>query len=89
MKQVILKIYGDVQGVSFRWRAKEIADKIGIAGWVRNEPDGAVKVVAEGEEAGLKDFIKKCYTIPSARVEKIDDEWEAASGEFEEFEIKY
>lgn len=101
MKRVILKVYGDVQGVSFRWRAKNIADELGLTGWVKNETDGTVKVVAEGKEEVLKSFVDRCYTIadgtsgksndpfiiPSVKVENIDMEWSVASGEFEEFEI--
>lgn len=89
-----------MQGVFFRRQAKGIADEIGLVGWVRNEPDGAVKIVAEGDEAGLKKMIEKCYTIPgrtrfvlpgipSARTDKIEVEWQEATGEFNEFSIKY
>jgi len=89
MKRVILKVCGDVQGVSFRWRTKSTADALGLTGWVRNEPDGTVKVVAEGGEEELKSLIDKCYTVASANVEDIDIKWQEASGEFEEFEIHY
>jgi acylphosphatase len=103
MKQVILKIYGDVQGVSFRWWAKNVADELELTGWVRNEPDGTVKVVAEGDEKVLKSFIDRCYTIAdgtsnilnatfvasSVKVKKIDVEWRKTSGEFKEFSIRY
>ncbi len=89
MKRVILKIYGEVQGVSFRWQTKDIVDALGLVGWVRNETDGTVKVVVEGEEEGLKKFLEKCYTVSSARVEKIEAEWQEATGEFGKVSIKY
>jgi len=88
-KRIILKIHGEVQGVFFRVQAKKRADELGLVGWVRNEPDGTVRIVAENGEDELKKLIEWCYNIPSARVEKIDVERGKATGEFEEFAIKY
>jgi acylphosphatase len=89
-KQVILKIYGRVQMVLYRDSARRRARKLGLVGWVMNEPDGTVKVVAEGEEEKLKEFIKWCYNGSMlARVEKVEVEWAEATGEFKKFEIKY
>jgi acylphosphatase len=90
MKRVELKIYGLVQGVFFRDSTKEKAKELDLAGWVRNEPDGTVKVVAEGEEEKLKELIDWCKEgSPSARVEKVDVSWQDATGEFWRFEIRY
>ena len=44
---------GEVQGVGFRWYVREQARALAIAGWVRNEPDGAVVLVASGDATGL------------------------------------
>lgn len=88
-KRVRLKIYGDVQGVFYRAQACEFAKNLGLVGYVKNEFDGTVKIIAEGDENVLKKLIKECYTIPSARIEKIDIEWEEAMGEFREFIILY
>lgn len=73
----------------FRAQAKKRADELGLVGWVRNEPDGMVQIVAEGREDELKKLIEWCYNVPSARVEKIDVEWGEATNEFKEFSIKY
>jgi acylphosphatase len=89
-KRTILKIYGRVQGIFFRDSTQRKARELGLTGWVRNEPDGTVKIVAEGEEGDLKKLIKWCYNGPRlARVEKVDIEWAEATGEFERFEIIY
>lgn len=89
-KQVILKIYGRVQGIFFRDSTRRRARKLGLTGWVSNESDRTVKVVAEGEEKKLEELIKWCYNGPMlAQVEKIDIQWQEATGQFEGFEIKY
>lgn len=89
-KQVILKIYGRVQMVLFRDSTRRKAKQLGLTGWVSNESDGTVKVVAEGEEKKLEELIKWCYNGPAlAQVEKIDIDWQEATGQFEGFEIKY
>jgi acylphosphatase len=89
-KRIVLKIYGRVQMVFYRDSTRRKAKKLGLVGWVKNEPDKTVKIIAEGEEGGLKELIDWCYNGPMlAKVEKVDIEWGEAKGEFKEFEIKY
>ena len=72
IKHLNIKVYGLVQGVFFRATAKEQADKLGITGFARNEPDNTVYIEAEGEENQLNKFIKWCNIGPSmAQVEKV------------------
>lgn len=54
-----LRITGTVQGVGFRWTAKRIADAMGMAGWVRNNPDGSVSLVLAGENGDMDEFMKR------------------------------
>lgn len=87
-KRVELKIYGRVQGVFFRDSCRREAEKLGLSGSVRNEPDDTVVIAAEGEESALKELIKWCQEGPEhAQVEKIEEEWAEATGEFEDFTI--
>lgn len=89
-KRVELKIYGRVQGVFYRDRARRRAIKFNIIGFVKNESDGTVFIAAEGGEENLKKFIEWCYNGPIlAKVNKIDVEWKQAIGEFKNFDILY
>lgn len=47
-------VSGRVQGVGFRWYARERAEQLGLAGWVRNLPDGKVEVWLEGREQAVE-----------------------------------
>lgn len=86
--KAIIIVQGRVQGVFFRQRTKEEADKLGLFGWVRNEEDGSVKIIAEGEEDKIKELIKWLRVGPRfARVDEIKIKWQEAKGEFSKFEI--
>lgn len=83
-----LKIYGQVQGVGFRWSIREQAQNLELTGWVKNCSDGRVEVVIEGLDENLKNFLTWCYNGNSiAKVEKIEEEWGKASDKYKEFEI--
>jgi acylphosphatase len=59
-KRVGLKIYGKVQGVFFRDSSQRKAKELDLSGWIKNEPDGTVRITAEGEEKDLKELIEWC-----------------------------
>jgi len=89
-KKINLKIYGRVQMVMYRDSARRKAKKLNLTGWVMNNLDGTVKLIAEGEEENLKQFIDWCYNGPIlAKVKKIDIDWQEATGQFKKFNIKY
>ena len=88
LKQAHLTVRGRVQGVFFRASAQREAKRLGLTGWVRNRPDGAVELCVEGEEEDLKEIIGWANRGPSAaRVEKVDVRWRSYVGEFSEFKI--
>ena len=72
MKRHVIRITGRVQGVFLRQGAKQLADKLGLAGFARNEPDGSVYIEVEGEESALDKFLEWCKKGPErAEVEKV------------------
>lgn len=88
IKHLDIRIWGRVQGVFFRQSAKAEADKLGICGFVRNEPDGSVCIEAEGEEKVLRRFVAWCKVGPSsAEVSRVKIEEGPVRG-FSVFQIK-
>ena len=65
MKAVQARVSGRVQGVSFRWYTEEQARRLGVTGWVRNEPDGSVLVHAEGDDEAVDALVAWCRSGPS------------------------
>ena len=60
-----LLIKGTVQGVYYRASAKEVADAIGLTGWIRNTPEGHVEALVTGMPYQLQDFVDWCRKGPS------------------------
>ena len=73
MKAIKVIIYGKVQGVGFRNFVFLNAKKLNIKGYVKNNPDGTVEAVFEGDEDNIYKMIELCKRGPErARVDKID-----------------
>lgn len=89
MKRLTARIYGHVQGVFFRDTTRRQAQQRDITGWVRNERDGTVQVVAEGAEQDLEQMLDFLHRGPSAaRVDRVEAEWQSATGEFTTFQVR-
>jgi acylphosphatase len=87
--RVHLLISGEVQGVFFRANTRKAASELGLAGWVRNTPEGMVEVVAEGRKPLLDRFVEFCKKGPEgARVDETEIEWTKPTGEFSGFSVK-
>ena len=62
-----------VQGVGFRWFARETAQRLKITGWVRNLSNGEVEAEAQGSSEALKKFVREMKEAhPYARVESVE-----------------
>lgn len=81
-------VEGEVQGVSFRKTARKVAIELGVAGWIKNLPDGRVEAVFEGWEKQVSKMVQWCCAgPPRATISKIDVQDEAFTGEFAGFTI--
>ena len=77
-------VHGRVQGVFFRDTARRMASSRGVAGWVRNNPDGTVEAVFEGSEEPVDSMVRFCEQGPRGadveRIEVFDEEPEGLDG---------
>jgi acylphosphatase len=72
-KAVDVTVSGRVQGVAFRAYAQHEARRLGVTGWVRNEPDGSVAAHFEGDADAVDALVRWCHHGPRlARVERVD-----------------
>jgi acylphosphatase len=82
-----LTIFGQVQGVGFRYRFGEQAQRLGITGWVRNRRGGSVEAMIEGTPEAVEALLAWARLgPPAARVERI--EVSAGEGAFADFELR-
>ena len=83
-------VYGYVQGVFFRAFVSRLARELGLTGYVRNLPGGAVEVNAEGERNRLEKLIGYLKVgPPGARVQKVVTNWSEYTGIYSSFSIRY
>ena len=74
-------VHGRVQGVFFRDTTRRMAESRGVAGWVRNRPDGAVEAVFEGPADGVDAMVAFCREGPrGASVERTEVSEEQPEG---------
>lgn len=82
-------VRGRVQGVGFRRYVFRWARKLDLGGWVRNEPDGTVRLVAEGTSEAVDRLARLLWGgPPPADVTAVETHRQEARGEFEEFEVR-
>jgi acylphosphatase len=83
-------VHGYVQGVGFRYRTREVARRLNLSGYVRNQPDRTVEVVAEGSERALRELLAYLREGPSAAsVNRVDETWLPSHGEFSGFQVRF
>ena len=64
--------YGSVQGVGFRWRARNAAEHFSCTGWARNEWDGSVSMEIQGREEDIDKVILAIEKGTFVRIENMD-----------------
>lgn len=89
-KRVCVIVEGRVQGVFFRSYTQQMAQRLGLGGWVQNRPDRSVESVVEGEQGRVDQMIQWFYQgSPMSMVTGVKVTEEEPTGEFCEFEIHY
>ncbi len=82
-------ITGRVQGVFFRDSTRQNAERLGLSGWVRNSPDGAVEAVFEGPSERVREMVRWCEGgPPDASVENVDADFGPARDDLPDFEVR-
>ncbi|RRI05841.1 acylphosphatase [Mesorhizobium tamadayense] len=79
-RAVRARVSGMVQGVSYRVWARSEAVRLGVTGWVRNEPDGSVMALVAGADAAVAAMVERLWQGPrgalvsQVEVEDADDD---------------
>lgn len=82
-------VRGRVQGVGFRWFVEREAHILGIAGWVRNNADGGVEVLAQGTRDQLSGLRSRLREGPrAARVDEVEESEARPAAELSSFRIE-
>lgn len=82
-------VRGFVQGVGFRWFVIKRARAAGLAGWVRNRPDGSLECLAEGPRPALERLLADLREgPPGASVTGVEAEWQPPAGGLEPFDVE-
>jgi len=86
--RAVVRVYGDVQRVGYRFVVQDLARKFGVKGYVKNLPDGSVEVVAEASKDIVDKFIDALkFREPPIDVARTDVAYGEATGEFEHFSL--
>ena len=70
-----IRVTGRVQGVGYRYALRDEAQRLCLAGWVRNRADGSVEAVLQGDAAALERLVAWARRGPAAaHVETLEDD---------------
>ncbi len=90
MVEIQCVVIGQVQGVAYRAFVQDTATELELVGYVRNNLDGTVEVLAQGFPDTLKEFVEYLYEGSlGAKVESLSVEWGSVRGSYDEFSIKH
>jgi len=83
-------VSGRVQGVCFRMETKRVAESRGVSGWVRNNRNGTVEAVFEGNKGDVIYVVNWCGKgPPHSNVSRVDISEENYTGEYSGFDIRF
>ncbi|MGC9135652.1 SelD-related putative sulfur metabolism protein [Caldivirga sp.] len=78
-------VTGKVQGVGFRPLVRRNAKSLGLTGIAKNNEDGSVSIIAEGEEGNIRAFVESLRNINVAEIKELNIKWSNYKGEFTDF----
>jgi acylphosphatase len=88
-RRIEASVRGRVQGVGFRYFVRREANRLDLSGWVSNEADGSVRVVAEGPQPALEALLQSVTDGPEgARVDDVSVQWGDARGGLQGFGVR-
>ncbi|UCD01013.1 MAG: acylphosphatase [Promethearchaeota archaeon] len=88
--KIIIKVFGYVQGVFFRYTTRKVARNLGLTGYVKNMPDGTVYIEAEGPNDKLLELLEFSKKGPRhAHVERVEHKFTQPTNEFEGFDYAF
>ena len=79
---------GQVQGVGFRATARQVAAGLAVTGFVQNQEDGSVELVAEGERSELDRLLRGLDERMEGRIRNAAVRWQASRGEVTDFQVR-
>ena len=89
LQRAHVRVSGQVQGVFFRDSTRQKAEELGLAGWVKNVPEGQVEALFEGPTEKVREMVSWCEDGPQrASVENVDTNFESAEGDLEGFQVR-
>jgi acylphosphatase len=87
-KSASIRVVGKVQGVWFRDFTKKTATKYNLTGWVKNNIDGSVILLVEGNIENINALIKCLRSgSPLSQVDNVQTEWQPFENKFKSFKI--
>lgn len=91
MMRITAVAHGEVQGVGYRYFVTGCARAAGLRGYVKNQPDGSVLMIAEGERAALDAFVRMVKAEGDAviRVDALVVTMGDANGEYTDFGVRW
>lgn len=88
MRQLKIKMHGEVQGVGMRIALRAEAKRQGLVGWVTNAPDGTVEALSIGNEAALKELLGWAERGGGfTTVSGVEADWQEVTEDFAEYAI--
>jgi len=88
--KIIIKVYGLVQGVFFRYTTRKVARRLGLTGYIKNMPDSSVYIEAEGPDDKLLELLEFSKKGPKhAQVERVEHEFAQPINEFKGFDYAF